>query len=246
MTTSEKIHLINSILSEYFANPYNPRKIQAKELMPLFIQKGVFNADRKNGLPIRQLLRKLDENNQLGMIPFVLAERKSMNTNWYFIASKDSEPYTAKPVVVKVPASSKNTTNSRTNSDEYYVISLCNEVLGKTASQQHKFDFLLSDSGRPLPVDAYYEELNLVIEYHERQHTEAVKFFDRRMTISGVSRGEQRRIYDERRQTILPQHGIKLVIIDYTDFGTSKNLSRNHDKDLETVRKILKSNGIIS
>lgn len=241
MTTSEKISIINSILSEYFANPNNPRKLPAKDLMPLFIEKGVFNEDRKNGLPIRQLLRKLDENNQLGMIPFVLAERKSINTNWYFMASKDLAPNIAKPVVVKAPASPPKKTNSRTNSDEYYVISLCNEVFGKTASQQHKFDFLLSDSGRPLPVDAYYEDLNLVIEYHERQHTEPVKFFDRRMTVSGVSRGEQRRIYDERRQTILPQHGIKLVIIDYTDFGSSKKLSRVHDKDLEVVRQILKS-----
>ncbi|WP_309751901.1 hypothetical protein [Novosphingobium sp.] len=45
-----------------------------------------------------------------------------------------------------------------------------------------------------LPVDAWYPELALVIEYRERQHSEAVKFFDQRETVSGVGRGEQRRI----------------------------------------------------
>ena len=37
-----------------------------------------------------------------------------------------------------------------------------------------------------LPVDAYYEELNLVVEYREKQHTEEIKFFDRsdKITVS--------------------------------------------------------------
>ena len=132
----------------------------------------------------------------------------------------------------------------RTNSDEYYVIGLCNEVLGLTAMQQYKFPFLLGDNGRSLPVDAYYPSLNLVIEYHEKQHTEPVNFFDKRMTISGVPRGEQRRIYDERRRTELPKHGIKLIVIDYLAFGSSKKLIRDHNTDLEKVKRILKSYGI--
>lgn len=37
-----------------------------------------------------------------------------------------------------------------------------------------------------LPVDAYYETLNLVVEYRERQHTESVPIMDRRSTISSV------------------------------------------------------------
>ena len=95
-----------------------------------------------------------------------------------------------------------------------------------------------------MPVDAYYRDLDLVVEYYERQHTEEVRFFNRRMTVSGVSRGEQRKIYDERRRTELPKHGIKLVVISYTDFGTSKTLVRNHDADLAVVKEILKRNGI--
>ena len=74
-------------------------------------------------------------------------------------------------------ATQNTKTTGRSGSDEYYVIGLCNEALGMEAEQQYKFPFLLGDSGRALPVDAYYRELNLVIEYYERQHTEDVKFF---------------------------------------------------------------------
>ncbi len=142
------------------------------------------------------------------------------------------------------PGSQITKTKGRSGSDEYYIIGLCNEALGMKAEQQYKFPFLLGDSGRALPVDAYYHELNLVIEYYERQHTEDVKFFNRRMTVSGVSRGEQRKIYNERRKTELPKHGIKFVVISYTDFGTSKTLKREHDADLAVVKRLLRKNGI--
>lgn len=128
----------------------------------------------------------------------------------------------------------------RTNSDEYYVIDLCDEVLGMKASKQHTFDFLRGDTGRKLSVDAYYEGLNLVVEYYERQHTESVKLFDNKMTKSGVPRSIQRRIYDERRKEVLPQYGIQIAVITFQDFGKSKKLKRNKESDLEVVKKLLK------
>ena len=139
----------------------------------------------------------------------------------------------------------KKQTKDKKERDEFYVIRLCNEVLGVEASQQHKFDFLRGDGnpGRPLPVDAYHEKFNLVIEYYERQHSESVPFFDNKKTVSGVSRSVQRKIYDERRKTVLPQHGIKLVIISYSDFGDSKKIKRDHNRDIEVVRR--KLDGII-
>ena len=149
------------------------------------------------------------------------------------------------PKVVKDATPVVHKTGGRANSDEYYVVELCNKALGKTALQQYKFPFLKGDSGRMLPVDAYYPDLNLVVEYYERQHTEDVKFFNQRITVSGVSRGEQRRIYDERRKTELPKHGIQVVTISYSDFGTSKKLKRNFQTDLEIVRNILLSYIII-
>ena len=126
----------------------------------------------------------------------------------------------------------------RSNSDESYIIDLCDEALGLVASRQHKFVFLTGDAGTKLPVDAYYKELALVIEYREKQHTEEVKFFDRRNTVSGVSRGEQRRIYDQRRRDVLPAHDITLIELNYSDFEytSSKKLLRNRKEDLEVIR----------
>lgn len=125
--------------------------------------------------------------------------------------------------------------------DEIYVIDLCDEILGLKAKRQHRFPFLLGDSGTRLPVDAYYEEINLVVEYCERQHSESVPFFDRRLTVSGVGRGEQRRIYDERRRELLPKHGIRLVNIAYYDFeyDSRKRIVRDHQQDIQIVRRKL-------
>ncbi len=136
----------------------------------------------------------------------------------------------------------------RANSDENYIIDLCDEVLNIKALRQHRFDFLTGDSGTKLPVDAYYPSLNLVIEYREKQHTEAVVIFDRRHTVSGVSRGEQRKLYDARRRDVLPRHGLRLVELGYDDFehGRSKKLLRNIGSDREVIRKALKKVGKVT
>ena len=57
--------------------------------------------------------------------------------------------------------------------DEDYIIDLCDKILGLKALRQHRFDFLRGDpkrNGKPgvrLPVDAFYDSKNLVIEYYE-------------------------------------------------------------------------------
>ena len=90
MTTDERIYRINQVLEDYFK--HNPNKIQAKELMPLFIKNGIFAKDDKDrpGLPIRNLLRKLDKDNKLTRIPYIVAERKDKNTNWFFAPIKEA------------------------------------------------------------------------------------------------------------------------------------------------------------
>ncbi|WP_144720146.1 hypothetical protein [Agrococcus jejuensis] len=116
---------------------------------------------------------------------------------------------------------------ARRDRDEHYVIDLCDEILGHQASRQHTFDWLRGDPGRAgsrrrLPVDAFWEDLALVVEFHEVQHRASVPFFDKPdvMTISGVSRGEQRRIYDERRRVEVPAHGVALVEIGSDQLAT--------------------------
>lgn len=233
----ERIQAINSVLRAYFADKTNPRQVPALELMGLFINKGIFNKDHRNVLPIRKILRKLNNEGCLHDIPYARGELKQKNIYWTFVdvnADMDGNTSLSKGASVGKKGS------SRANSDEHYVIGLCNEVLKRKALQQHCFDFLLGDTGRRLPVDAYYEDLNLVIEYYESQHTESTPFFDNKKTVSGVSRGEQRRLYDERRRTELSKHGIKLIILRYSDFGTTKRLKRDNKKhDIEVVRKKL-------
>jgi hypothetical protein len=133
--------------------------------------------------------------------------------------------------------------NPATEKDEAYVIDLCDDILGVKAKRQHRFEFLTGDAGTKLPVDAYYESLKLVVEYRERQHTEEVSFFDKpdRMTVSGVHRGEQRKLYDERRREMLPQHGIYLIEFSYSDFAhnSNKRLIRNQVEDTKVIRSRL-------
>lgn len=126
--------------------------------------------------------------------------------------------------------------------DEHYIIDLCDRVLGLQALRQHRFPFLKGDPNqrgacRPLPVDAFYPSLELVIEYRERQHSERVPFMDRRPTVSGCSRGEQRRRYDERRRTCLAANGITLVELEFSMFEhDSRKRLRRVPNDTSVVR----------
>lgn len=239
-----KIQLINLVISAYFEEYKSEHTISAKNMMPYFIQAGIFTKDEKNGLPIRKLLRTLDKNNQLFLIPFVYADRKAVNTNWYFQRTKGAAiaPKPKKEIVQNV-GHNEQKKNVFKHRDEDYVLDLCDEVLKVMGSRQHKFDFLVGDSGRRLPVDIYYPTLNLVIEYREYQHSNDVLFFDKpdKITVSGVSRGEQRKIYDQRRRDVLPQHGIQLIEIDFTDFAYDRKnrIVRDRAKDLEIVKKVL-------
>ena len=132
--------------------------------------------------------------------------------------------------------------------DEKYILDICDEVLTHKSCRQHRFPFLLGDPNkkgnrRKLPVDAFYPCLNLVIEYREKQHSEPVTLFDKRETVSGCSRGAQRKIYDQRRREILPEHGIRLIEFSYDEFEYrgNKRLVRNERKDLELVRRKLQN-----
>ncbi|MGW3246550.1 hypothetical protein [Streptomyces sp. NPDC001070] len=137
---------------------------------------------------------------------------------------------------------------SRDDSDEAYVVDLCNQVLEEAALTQHKFDWLLGDpgtSGRQakLPVDAFWPGHHLVVEYREIQHDQPVPHFDKpdKLTVSGVHRGEQRAMYDARRDSQIPARGLRLVVIRPADLDADSRgrLRRNRDSDLEAVRKLL-------
>ena len=249
------IQKINTVIKAYFDLNKSIKIIPAKDLMPQFIKAGIFSKDEKAGLPIRNVLRALDKKNELSLIPYTVAERKTKNTNWFFRNISN-------PSFLEVPQKEKFnprkiTANKKLNKnrDEDYVIDLCDEVLKLKGSRQHRFDFLLGDLGkngkrRKLPVDVYYPDLSLVIEFKEIQHSKPVKHFDKpdKLTISGVHRGEQRKKYDALRVTELPKHGIQLIEIyfDVFDCGGNNKISRDRHKDLERVKKLIEANNLIS
>ena len=242
-----KINQINTAIQEYFELNKSVKVIPAKDMMPYFILAGIFPRDNKNGLPIRAVLRRLDEKNELHQIPFVYAERKAANTNWFFQRSGNFTPTPkAVKVIPKAKVLAKRT--GRKDSDEHYVLDLCDEVLKMQGLRQYRFDFLLGDPNAQgkcakLPVDSYYPELNLVIEYKEQQHSKPNKHFDKPdlFTVSGVYRGEQRKIYDQRRLDVLPKHGIKVIEISFSDFNHDrKDRILRSNNDIEKVKKLLK------
>ena len=152
---------------------------------------------------------------------------------------------------IKVKPQVKPISNTvRNSSDEYYVLDLCDQVLGIQCERQYRFDFLLGDpspSGKrvKLPVDAYYSDLNLVIEYREMQHFNENKHFDKPdiITISGVHRGAQRRLYDMRREEMLPLNGIELLLIPYSAFtcNSQGKIVRNSEKDINVITRLLRN-----
>jgi hypothetical protein len=87
MLSEKKIHKIgriDQIVRDYFDAHPSLKEIAAKELMPLFIEKGIFLKNHRDGLPIRNLLRDLDAKNKLHLLTHVKVDRKVSNRNWYF------------------------------------------------------------------------------------------------------------------------------------------------------------------
>lgn len=138
----------------------------------------------------------------------------------------------------------------REGKDQDYVLDICDEILGGRGERERRFDWLRGDqnaAGRRsmLPVDGYYPDSEIVVEYWEKQHTESVPHFDKpeQLTVSGVSRAAQRRRYDELRQNLIPEHGLRLVIIRVADLASRKNgkLRRRRGLDVPVIEQLLAS-----
>ena len=67
-TTIHKAGRIDQVVRDYFDSNPSLKEVAAKDLMQLFIDKGIFNKDySRPGLPIRNLLRQLDAENKLSL-----------------------------------------------------------------------------------------------------------------------------------------------------------------------------------
>ena len=123
-------------------------------------------------------------------------------------------------------------------------------MLKAKASRRHKFGFLLGDFHKDektrtaLPVDAYYRELNLVILFSEKQKNLSGEAYAKsdRMTISGVTRSEQRKVYDQRKRSALDSKSIEYIEIDYSSFQVNgrNRLTRDIKADTKILTDILK------
>jgi len=217
---NDSINKINEIISKYFEEHDNDW-IPAKNLMPALIKGGIFNKDTKKGLPLRKLLRSLDKNNTLDQIPCVHAERNEKDIYWYIV--REGATYT--PTNVKPAITNKQKAlNLIENSDETFVLNLCDEILDQKAARKHTFDFLLGDmhknskSRTKLPIDAYYKDLKLAIEFEGYFKEENSKdgFLD-------SARTAQIDIYKQRKKEYLDKKEIKLITISYKSFECDEN-----------------------
>lgn len=248
MKEEERIVRINEVLSNYFEKSTTEDSVAVKELMPYFIEAGIFPKDHKKGKPIREVLRELDKQKSLDKIPFVHPERRDKNTFWYFV--RKGSAYTSDTPNDTGVTKKQKRRAFRISSDEHYIIDLCDELFEERASRQHKFGFLLGDYHKDgktrsaLPVDAYYHSQNLVIEFMERKNTDSAPLSGKpdRMTISGVGRSEQRKIYDQRKRKGLKSKDINLLDIQYESFecDSQKQLIRDREKDMDVLRVLLK------
>ncbi len=244
--TEDKATQINKVIDNYFNTNTDKNWIPAKEIMSDLVKAGVFTKDQKKGLPLRKVLRALDKDNLLNTIPSVHAERTETAIYWYIVRA--GVTYT--PIETTDSVSKKERAKAvRENSDEFYIINLCDELLKAKASRKHTFPFLLGDMHKrgkirtKLPLAAFYEDANLVIEFLEKENTtEAYLEKLQVITSSGITRGEQIIRYNKRRRDVLEKKNINLIEIDYSLFenDAKNNLSRTKDKDVSLIKNILK------
>jgi hypothetical protein len=80
-----KIGRIDQVIRDFFELNPDLVEIPAKELMSIFIQKGIFYKNHRDGLPIRNLLRDLDMEDKLFLLKHTKVIRHPVNKKWYFL-----------------------------------------------------------------------------------------------------------------------------------------------------------------
>lgn len=244
--TEDRVTQINTVVANYFAANPDTDWIPAKAIMADLVAAGVFAKDTKKGLPLRKVLRALDKENALDTLPLVHAERTETAVYWYFV--KEGVTFVPKEIVNTVSRKDRAKA-ARESTDEFYIIDLCDELLNEPASRKHTFSYLLGDMHKRgktrtrLPLAAYYENANLVIEFIEKKNKTAAQLEKlQAITASGLTRANQILRYNNRRREVLQKKDINLVEIDYAAFecDANKNLVRDKNADVNVIKKILK------
>tara|TARA_R110002050_G_scaffold4573_2_gene22111 strand:+ start:24033 stop:24767 length:735 start_codon:yes stop_codon:yes gene_type:complete len=239
MMSEENLKKINEVISHYFDTNTSVDWIPAKAIMPALIEAGIFTKDKKKGLPIRKVLRKLDEESTLSKIPTVFAERREDSVYWFFVRAGKS--YIPKEPINTITKKKQSILNIQ-NSDEFYLVNLCDELLELKASRKHTFDELVGNLHKrgkrrtKLPLDAYYADLKLVVE-----------FFMNKGVVEELDEKEQARIiqikrYDQLKKKVILKKDLKLIEINYDFFecDETNKLLRNTEQDKLILSGVLK------
>ncbi len=83
-----------------------------------------------------------------------------------------------------------------------------------------------------LPFDAAWESRKLIVEVDEEQHRLPVRFWDKPgvVTVSGVDRGRQRRIYDDRKRRAAREQGYTVLEIEWASRPPLARRDRGADR----------------
>jgi hypothetical protein len=237
--TDENIAKVNEVITQYFNTNTSIDWIPVKTIMPALVEAGIFEKDVKKGFPLRKVLRKLDQKSELAKIPAVHAERRTENTYWYLV--REGKEYAPIEMIPEVSKKEQNVLDIQ-NNDENYLLNLCDELLAKKASRKHTFDTLVGNlhkrgKGRTkLPLDAYYKDLKLVIE-----------FFQTNNPVNEVDEKEQARVaqikyYDELKKEAVLNKTFRYMKINFAQFecDETNKLVRNTENDTLVLQDILK------
>jgi hypothetical protein len=246
--SEEMISKINEVITNYFNTNKDTEWIPIKTIMADLVLAGVFAKDVKKGMPFRKVLTKLHFAKELSKIPAVHAEKKEEAIYWYLV--REGGKFTPKESS-NLPPQNPDKKIQILNNDDTYLIELCDKLLNEVSRKQFTFDDLLGDfhkdktSQTKLPLDAYYMSLNLVIEVVNKTSTPPKKGKDKsqKLTVSGVTRAEQRKVYQDRKSAYLAENNIKLFEINFALFETNdlNKLVRTKDNDEALLKELLKS-----
>jgi len=90
-------------------------------------------------------------------------------------------------------------------------LDMCEQILGRELDREVTFDWLRApDTGCKLRVDAFFEDLDLVIEYDDESHFNP-RYFERFKNGSFT----RRKLLDAVRDKQIPAHGMTLVRVPY-------------------------------
>lgn len=87
------------------------------------------------------------------------------------------------------------------------------EILNCKAKVEYKFEWLISDKGYAMPVDIYFPEYNLIIEYNGQQHYMPIDFGGG--SDDAVTKFKSQIKRDKLKYRLIREHKIQLLVIPY-------------------------------